>query len=99
MVDHRGRIHCSFVFGKARVTPLKPVTIPRLELMAALVRELDISVTGEVFWTDSKVVLGYIANKATRFHVYVANQERSSVEQWRYIGTQDNPADDASRGF
>lgn len=29
-----GEINCSFVIGKARVTPLKPVTVPRLELIA-----------------------------------------------------------------
>lgn len=53
--------------GKARVTPLKSVTVPRLELVAPVVsvkvskqlrRELDIDITDEVFWTDSRVVLG-----------------------------------------
>ena len=28
----------------------------------------------EFFWTDSRVVLGYISNEAKRFHVYVANR-------------------------
>ena len=37
LVDDKNRIHCSFLLGKARVTPLKPVTIPRLELTATLV--------------------------------------------------------------
>ena len=36
LTDDTGQVHCSFVMGKARVTPLKPVSIPRLELTAAL---------------------------------------------------------------
>ena len=34
--DENQRIHCSFVMGKSRVAPLKPVTISRLELTAAV---------------------------------------------------------------
>lgn len=80
--DDSGRIHCSFVAGKSRVTPLKPVTIPRLELQAAVTsvkvglqlrRELSLIDVHEFFWSDSKVVLGYIANESRRFHVFVAN--------------------------
>ena len=37
LTNGKGRIHCSFVMGKARVTPLKAVTVPRLELTAAVV--------------------------------------------------------------
>lgn len=53
------------------MTPLKKITVPRLELTAAIVsvrvseqlrRELEVEVVKEVFWTDSKVVLGYTAN-------------------------------------
>ena len=53
--------------GKARVVPLKVMTIPRMELVATalsvkmsilLREELEIPVNKEVFWTDSEVVLG-----------------------------------------
>ena len=113
LTDERGQIHCSFVIGKSRVTPLKPVTIPRLELTAAVTsvrisdqlrRESQLENTEEIFWTDSKVVLGYIANESRRFHVYVANrvqeiQDKTSPKQWRYVETRSNPADDASHGL
>ena len=113
LVNAEGRIHCCFLTGKSRVTPLKKITVPRLELTAAVVsvrvseqlkRELDMEISNEVFWTDSKVVLGYIANEVRRFHVFVANrvqeiQEKSSVKQWRYVDTKSNPADEGSRGL
>ena len=37
IVDDKGVIYCSFILGKSRVTPLKVVSIPRLELTAAVV--------------------------------------------------------------
>ena len=113
LVDENQKVHCSFVMGKSRVAPLKPVTIPRLELTAAvcsvrisqqLRRELEYTIDQEYFWTDSKVVLGYIANESRRFHVFVANrvqeiQENTSVDQWKYVESKQNPADEASRGL
>ena len=47
-------------------------------------------------------MLRYIANEEQRFHVFVANRvqlirECSRLNQWKYIDTKENPADDASR--
>lgn len=103
----------AFVIGKARVAPLKHITIPRLELAAAVLAvrldkmlsaELKIKLCESVFWSDSLTVLKYIANTTARFKTYVANRVSvihtlSKAAQWRHIGTKLNPADAASRGM
>ena len=113
LIDHLGRIHCSLVMAKSRVAPLKHVTISRPELTAALVSarvgvllktELEYEQINEFFWSDSKVVLGYISSSARRFHVFVANRiqqirDLTSLVQWRRVESKDNPADYASRGL
>ncbi|XP_054607429.2 uncharacterized protein [Nothobranchius furzeri] len=112
-VNSNGSVHCSLVMGKARVAPTKVTTIPRLELSAAVVaakigamlnHELEIDNLKEYYWTDSKVVLGYIKNDARRFHVFVANRIQrikatTDVNQWYHVQSEDNPADHASRGL
>lgn len=69
--------------GKSRVTPNSVLTIPRLELSAAVVAvrvsnllraELEIEDLKEFFSTDSTVILGYINNDARRFQIFVANR-------------------------
>ena len=112
-VDEQGRIHVSLLTGKSRVVPLKKITTPRMELTAATlavricnmtVNELEIAVNDTYYWTDSMSVLMYIRNEKTRFHTFVSNRlsvihSGSEVEQWNYIDTASNPADDVSRGL
>lgn len=113
MLGRAGGTSCSFVFGKAKLAPLKQLTIPRLELTAAVLavkvdkllhRELGIAVKPSVFWTDSTTVLQYIRNPESRFRTFIANRvtairDWTSGSQWRYVNTTLNPADDASRGL
>ncbi len=53
------------------------------------------------YHSDSTTVLQYIANERQRFTVFVANHVRvirdfSSPDQWRYIPSEHNPADEGS---
>lgn len=109
----QGDIHCSLLMAKSRVAPLKVTTIPRLELTAAVVsvavndilkEEMNLADAEAYFWTDSQVTLGYINNEARRFHTFVANRVQrihrtTTPQQWRYIPSDENPADYASRGL
>ena len=36
MVNETGRVHCSLLLGKSRVVPKKFISMPRLELNAAV---------------------------------------------------------------
>ena len=92
---------------------MKVITIPRLELVAAtlsarmgdmLLKELDEKSDLVKHHTDSTTCLRYISSDQRRFHVFVANRvqtirELCDADQWRYITTKDNPADEASRGI
>ncbi|XP_064642183.1 uncharacterized protein LOC135496665 [Lineus longissimus] len=113
LTDDKGNVSVSLVMGKSRVTPLKPITVPRLELSAAVVsvrvgefleRELKYEGIEHFYYTDSKVVLGYIANETRRFHIFVANRverirKSTTPDQWHHVDTSVNPADIASRGM
>ena len=112
IVDVDGLLNVAFVVGKSRVTPMKQITIPRLELAAVLVvklsrqveEELEIQIQSTTFWTDSTIVLQYINNESTRFQTFVANRlavihTLSKPSQWRYIDSGSNPADSASCGL
>ncbi len=102
-----GQCHVGFIMAKSKLAPYPANTVPWLELCAAVLavelaelitKELDLELTAVKFYTDSKIVLGYIQITSRRFYVYVANrvaQIRSSTkpEQWYHAGSGLNPAD------
>ena len=113
MLDEQWRIHCSLLLRKSRVVPKKFVSIPRLELTAAVLsvnmaclskKELNLREVTHYFWRDSKIVLGYIRNDTRRFKTFVVNRiyqikENADAEHWSYIQTKENPTDDVSKGL
>jgi len=110
-VDTEGQVSCHLLMSRARLAPMKAMTIPRLELTAAtlaakidkLIRyEMEIRIDSSSFWTDSTIVLQYIYNNNKRFHTFVANRvafirDNSEPRQWKHIDSRLNPADDTSR--
>ena len=102
-----------FVAANSRVVSLKILTIPHLELQAAVLvsrlcktieREIRMELQESALFTDIAIVLGWIKNNGRHVKPFVAsgvNEIRSNVEpaHWRQILSEQNVANDISRGL
>ena len=104
--------YLSFVVGKARVAPMKAMSMPKLELQASLlatrlrqkiIDALTIEVPTIFMWTDSTTVLQWLASSEKQ-PVFVANRvaeilESTTIDQWYHVTSANNPADHGTRGL
>ena len=97
------------VFSKTCLAP-QGIMIPRLELLGVLIgtramwfvkRELHLPISSKILWTDSQCVLQWLHSKKP-LSTFVTNRlkEIKSLDGtlFKYIPTQENPADLATRG-
>lgn len=89
-----GNVEVGFVMGKAKLAPLSEPTIPRLELCAAILsaemadliqNELDLNFDAVHFYTDSKLVLGYICSQKGFTHMFTTEYSAFASHQARIV--------------
>ncbi|XP_073719530.1 uncharacterized protein [Misgurnus anguillicaudatus] len=111
--DNAGQIHVSFVLARSRVAPKKHLSMPRLELCAALTgaqlarvlqTELTLPIEQVFLWSDSTTVLHWLRSDSCRYKVFVGTrvaeiQMLTEVTNWRYVDSARNSADDITRGL
>ena len=104
----------AFVMAKSRVSPLKNLTLPRLELKAAVTAaHLTTSILAALqvhmpnirvrLWSDSQIVLHWISS-TKQLKQFVANRVQEILKLfpttiWSYCHTTDNAADLLTRGI
>ncbi|XP_053692618.1 uncharacterized protein LOC128741066 [Sabethes cyaneus] len=98
---------CSLVMARSKVAPLKHLSIPRLELQAAVVGVrlaktvvdmLSFEIKSRFIWTDSKTVLSWIYSDHRKYKQYVAFRigevlSLSNIEEWNWVPSRWNVAD------
>lgn len=113
VVQEDGSVLCNLIRAKSKVAPWKTVSIPRLELNAALLLSRSVlsvkvmmdklPIQSVHLFTDSTTTLAWIHTPPHKLATYVANRvvyitDNTSLTSWRYVPTGQNPADIASRG-
>ena len=108
-------VSCKLICSKSRVSLLRTVSLPRLELCACVLlaylskRILDIfknsfHISSVNLWTDSQICLTWMLSHPSKWNIFVSNrvaiiQEYTSEFHWRFVRSLDNPADYVSRGL
>ena len=110
-IYNNGRVSNRLLVAKGKVAPQKQITLPKLELSAAVLsikladkmkHALCLHLSSVCFWTDSSIVLAWLKTPSKKLEVFVANRvakilESSNSNQWFHVNSKENPANILSR--
>lgn len=108
---YRVVVCCSIVSAKMKVAPRKLLSIPRLELQAAvfgmrLMKTImfnhTLTIMRKVLWSDSVTVLNWIRSDPRKFRQFVTFRvteflEKTEIGHWREVSLRMNVADVATK--
>ncbi|XP_073967400.1 uncharacterized protein [Choristoneura fumiferana] len=112
-IKPQGQIKVTLLTAKTKAAPLKQVSVPRLELCAAVLLSKLLNHVAKIMklrkeqvfaWSDSQVALAWIKGDPVRWNPFVKNRVNeinkiTVIQDWYYVNTKQNPADPASRGL
>ncbi|GBM58857.1 hypothetical protein AVEN_87150-1 [Araneus ventricosus] len=113
-IKYADRYVTSFIMSKSRLAPLKKLTLPRLELLGALIsarmghylQDTFPMLKGEniFYWSDSQICIHWIKGKADDWKQFVRNRvseikEKTNPNRWHHCAGKFNPADKLTRGI
>ena len=93
-LQDKATFRLTYVIGKCRVAPIRHMTIPKLELQAAvygvrlrkqILSEHDVSIDKIYHWTDSSLVLQWLQAAHKKQQVFVAKRAAENWKTHRWI--------------